>query len=234
MTSISIKYKIEKIWGIYPSGFKFVQGLKGARGSSSFRLLYHYFHFESYNSTAMAYLSMGEAHRRITEYLNRFSDAVSYQNGVSFKSLFALSSNSHFLLSVADALALFNDANRLINQNDNYSQFSDIIVPLFRSLQHYKQSNFVETYNAFEKTAKYGFLIFLLNEFIWNWSDELTVAIFSAFVQEFRNWESAWALEALFVIVYEIRVLAEKVSTSLFLFWLRLKIENLHFLKHSK
>jgi hypothetical protein len=37
------------------------------------------------------------------------------------------------------------------------------------------------------------------------------VEIFSAFVQEFRNWESAWALEALFVIVYEIRVLAEKV-----------------------
>ncbi|XP_058738247.1 enhanced ethylene response protein 5 [Vicia villosa] len=138
----------------------------------------------------MAYLSMGEAHRRITEYLNRFSDAVSYQNGVSFKSLFALSSNSHFLLSVADALALFNDANRLINQNDNYSQFSDIIVPLFRSLQHYKHSNFVETYNAFEKTA-------------------------NAFVQEFRNWESAWALEALFVIVYEIRVLAEKADRQL-------------------
>lgn len=124
----------------------------------------------------MAYLSMGEAHRRITEYLNRFSDAVTYQNGVSFKSLFALSSNSHFLLSLADALALFNDANRLINQNDNYSQFSDIIVPLFRSLQHYKQSNFVETYNAFEKTAKYysfiHLIIFILIEFNWNWSDE--------------------------------------------------------------
>ena len=98
---------------------------------------------------------MGEAHRRITEYLNRFSDAVSYQNGISLKSLFSLSSNSHFLLSLADALILFNDFNRLINQNNNYSQFSDIISPLFRSLQHYKQSNFVEAYNAFEKTAKY-------------------------------------------------------------------------------
>ncbi|XP_004493497.1 enhanced ethylene response protein 5 [Cicer arietinum] len=138
----------------------------------------------------MAYLSMGEAHRRITEYLNRFSDAVSYQNGVSFKSLFALSSNSHFLLSLSDALALYNDANRLINQNQNYSHFSDIILPLFRSLQHYKQGNFVEAYNAFEKTA-------------------------NAFVQEFRNWESAWALEALFVIVYEIRVLAEKADRQL-------------------
>ncbi|WJX78454.1 Enhanced ethylene response protein 5 [Trifolium repens] len=138
----------------------------------------------------MAYLSMGESHRRITEFLNRFSDAVSYQNAVSFKSLFALSSNSHLLLSLADALAIFNDANRLINQNENFSQFADIIVPLFRSLQHYKQSNFVEAYNAFEKTA-------------------------NAFVQEFRNWESAWALEALFVIVYEIRVLAEKADRQL-------------------
>ncbi|KAL5082140.1 hypothetical protein RYX36_010561 [Vicia faba] len=30
------------------------------------------------------------------------------------------------------------------------------------------------------------------------------------FVQEFCNWESAWALEALFIIVYKIRVLTEK------------------------
>lgn len=41
------------------------------------------------------------------------------------------------------------------------------------------------------------------------------IANFSAFIQEFRNWESAWALEALYVIVYEIRVLAEKVSNCL-------------------
>ena len=34
----------------------------------------------------------------------------------------------------------------------------------------------------------------------------------SAFIQEFRNWESAWALEALYVIAYEIRVLAERVK----------------------
>ena len=33
----------------------------------------------------------------------------------------------------------------------------------------------------------------------------------SAFLPEFRNWESAWALEALYVIAYEIRILAERV-----------------------
>ncbi|KAL5073761.1 hypothetical protein RYX36_012745 [Vicia faba] len=36
-----------------------------------------------------------------------------------------------------------------------------------------------------------------------------------AFVQEFRNWESTWGLEALFVIVYEIRVLVEKADRQL-------------------
>lgn len=34
----------------------------------------------------------------------------------------------------------------------------------------------------------------------------------SAFLQEFRNWESAWALDALYVVAYEIRVLAERVK----------------------
>ncbi|ESW26657.1 hypothetical protein PHAVU_003G137300 [Phaseolus vulgaris] len=138
----------------------------------------------------MAYMSMGEAHRRITEYLNRFSDAVSSQDGASFKSLFALSSNSPYLLSLADALNLFQDANRLIKQSDNYSQFADILVPLFRSFQNYRQNNLLEAYNAFEKTA-------------------------NAFIQEFRNWESAWALDALYVIVYDIRVLAEKADKEL-------------------
>uniref|UniRef100_A0A0D3BFZ9 Uncharacterized protein n=1 Tax=Brassica oleracea var. oleracea TaxID=109376 RepID=A0A0D3BFZ9_BRAOL len=37
----------------------------------------------------------------------------------------------------------------------------------------------------------------------------------SAFVQEFRNWESAWALEALYVVSYEIRILAEKADKEL-------------------
>lgn len=42
---------------------------------------------------------------------------------------------------------------------------------------------------------------------IANWSN------YSAFIQEFRNWDSAWALEALYVVAFEIRVLAEKVSS---------------------
>lgn len=40
----------------------------------------------------------------------------------------------------------------------------------------------------------------------------------SAFIQEFRNWESAWALEALYGLAYEIRVLAERVWKQAFIF----------------
>ncbi|XP_028751374.1 enhanced ethylene response protein 5 [Neltuma alba] len=138
----------------------------------------------------MAYMSMGEAHRRITEYLNRFCDSIASQDGASLKSLFSLSSNSPFLLSVADALNLFQDANRLIKQSEKYYQYGEILVPVFRSLQSYKQGNLVESYQSFEKSS-------------------------NAFIQEFRNWESAWALEALYAIVYEIRVLAERADKEL-------------------
>ncbi|KAL5548101.1 hypothetical protein UlMin_003332 [Ulmus minor] len=82
---------------------------------------------------------MGEAHKRITDYLNRFSDTVSSQDGTFLKLLLSLSSNSTSLLSLADALNIFQDATKLF------------------------------------------------------------------FIKEFRNWDSAWALEALYVVAYEIR-----------------------------
>lgn len=37
----------------------------------------------------------------------------------------------------------------------------------------------------------------------------------SAFLQEFRNWESAWAMEALYTVTREIRVLAEMADREL-------------------
>ncbi|KAG0482192.1 hypothetical protein HPP92_010276 [Vanilla planifolia] len=57
--------------------------------------------------SAMAYVSMGEAHRRITDFLFRFSEAVSSQDGAALKPLLAVSSNSALLLSLADALNVF-------------------------------------------------------------------------------------------------------------------------------
>lgn len=138
----------------------------------------------------MAYISMGEAHRRITEYLNGFADAVSVQDGGTLARLLSFSSNSAYLLSLADALNVFQDANRVIKQSEKCSQFAEIVAPLFRSLQNYRLGNLVDAYHAFEKSA-------------------------NAFVQEFRNWESSWALEALHVIAYEIRVLAERADREL-------------------
>ncbi|KAL3651674.1 Enhanced ethylene response protein 5 [Castilleja foliolosa] len=134
-----------------------------------------------------AHLSMGEAHRRITEYLSRFSDAVSYQDGKSLSRLLSVSDDSAVLLSLADALNTYQDANRIIRQSEKYSQYGDIIVPIFRALQSYRLRNLVESYMAFEKASKY----------------------------EFRNWESAWALEALYVIAYEIRILSERADIEL-------------------
>ncbi|KAI3701405.1 hypothetical protein L6452_26446 [Arctium lappa] len=137
-----------------------------------------------------SYMSMGEAHRRITEYLNRFADVVAYQDGTSLKHLLSLSSESSSFLALADALNLFQDANRLIRQADKYSQYAEIVAPLFRAMQSYRVGRLAESYQAFEKSA-------------------------NAFIQEFRNWESAWALEALYVVVYEIRVLAERADREL-------------------
>lgn len=68
----------------------------------------------------------------------------------------------------------------------------------------------------------------------------------SAFTQEFRNWESAWALEALYVIAYETRILAERVRATLVIlrtfveltdvcFWMCRQIESwLQMEKHLK
>ncbi|KAL2457332.1 proteasome family protein [Abeliophyllum distichum] len=138
-----------------------------------------------------AYMSMGEAHRRITEYLNRFSDTVSSQDGKSLSRLLSISSSSSSSLQfLADALNTFQDANRIIRQSEKCSQYADILVPVFRALQSYRLRNLVDSYMAFEKAA-------------------------NAFIQEFRNWESAWALEALCVIAYEIRILAERADKEL-------------------
>lgn len=138
----------------------------------------------------MAHVSMGEAHRRITDYLNRFADAVSYQDGASLKKLLSLSSNSSSLLSLADALTVFHDSNRLIKQSDKFSHLAEILLPLFRALHSYRIGNLVDAYQSYEKSA-------------------------NAFIQEFRNWDSAWALEALYVVAYEIRILAENADREL-------------------
>ncbi|KAL0702837.1 hypothetical protein Bca4012_058959 [Brassica carinata] len=79
------------------------------------------------------------------------------------------------------------DASSLINHTPKFSEYGEILAHLFRSLQSYRVGNLVEAYLAFEKFA-------------------------NAFVQGFRNWEPAWALEALYVVCYEVHILAEKLT----------------------
>ncbi|KAG2323476.1 hypothetical protein Bca52824_016689 [Brassica carinata] len=82
------------------------------------------------------------------------------------------------------------DASSLINHIPKFSEYGEILAHLFRSLQSYRVGNLVEAYLAFEKFA-------------------------NAFVQGFRNWEPAWALEALYVVCYEVHILAEKADKEL-------------------
>lgn len=105
----------------------------------------------------------------------------------------------------------------MIRQADRYSQYAEIILPLFRALQIIEPGTWLILtrhsknlpsiiLHYFKLKFQSAVLYFRMN---------VKIANFSAFIQEFRNWESAWALEALYVIVYEIRVLAEKVSNCL-------------------
>ncbi|KAK8918253.1 hypothetical protein KSP39_PZI021111 [Platanthera zijinensis] len=139
----------------------------------------------------MSFTSMGEAHRRIADFLNRFSEAVSTQDGASLKSLLSVSSNSSLLLSLADDLNLYQDWSRLVKQAERNSHtLGEILVPHLRCVQSYRSGRFVEAYAAFEKSA-------------------------NAFLQEFRNWETAWAVEAMHVVAHEIRILAELADKEL-------------------
>ncbi|BBH08285.1 proteasome family protein, partial [Prunus dulcis] len=51
-------------------------------------------------------------------------------------------------------LNVFQDANRLIKQSDNDTQFGEILVHLFRAFQSYRVGSFIDSYQAFEKSAK--------------------------------------------------------------------------------
>lgn len=134
----------------------------------------------------MAYMSMGEAHRRVADYVSRFSDAVSAQDPSSLPPLLSVSSPSASLSSLSQALTLLQDWSRLVNSHP----LAEVLHPLLRCLHSCRLSRFADAYASFEKSA-------------------------NAFLQEFRNWESAWALEAVYAIAYEIRVLAEKADREL-------------------
>ncbi|KAL6846620.1 hypothetical protein ACP4OV_024068 [Aristida adscensionis] len=134
-----------------------------------------------------AYLSMGEAHRRVGDYLSRVCDAISSSDGAALASLVAVSS-APASTPLSDALAAFPDFPRFAA--DRYSHLADLLVPLLRAIHSHSLGRFADAYSSLEKAA-------------------------NAFLQEFRNWETPWAMEAMHTVALEIRLLAEKADREL-------------------
>ncbi|KAL6013536.1 hypothetical protein ACLOJK_004034 [Asimina triloba] len=118
--------------------------------------------------------------------MESFSDAIIREDASALKPLLAVSSNS----SLADGLpAAFQDGTVLVQQSDRYRSIAKIVAPLLRCIHNYRIGHFVDAYDSFEISAKY--------------------------LIEFRSWKSAWALEAVYTIAYEIRTLAERADIEL-------------------
>lgn len=163
------------------------------------------------------YPSMGESHRRISDYLSRFSDAVSSQDASSLSSLLSFTSNSPLILSIADALAASPDSATRLLSHHHLQHLSDILSPLLLSLHSYRLRRFADAYVSFDKSAKYSICSAYFGFKFQSFScfDGFLVGGCSAFLQEFRNWESAWAMEAVYTVTREIRVLAEMADREL-------------------
>jgi hypothetical protein len=98
-----------------------------------------------------AYLSMGEAHRRIAYYLSRLDDAISQSDGADLASLLAISS-APASTPLSDALAAFPDFPHLAS--DRYPHLSDFLPPLLRAIHSHSLRRFGDAYSSFEKAAR--------------------------------------------------------------------------------
>jgi hypothetical protein len=99
-----------------------------------------------------AYLSMGEAHRRIGDYLSRVVNAISSSDGAALASLVAVSS-SPGSTPLSDALAALPDFPRLAG--DRYPHLADLLVPLLRAIHSHSLQRFADAYSSFEKAARF-------------------------------------------------------------------------------
>ncbi|KAL3702003.1 hypothetical protein R1sor_020025 [Riccia sorocarpa] len=127
----------------------------------------------------MAYGSL-EGQKRLQDYVSRFIDALTNQNGTALSALLAItSSSSPFRDLVGSALDLVKDPSRILKQVDKHAPLSEMLGYHMRCMQAYRHRSLY------------------------------SLTIPSPFLQEFRNWESAWAMKALHTMVFELRTLAE-------------------------
>ncbi|KAJ7515666.1 hypothetical protein O6H91_22G022400 [Diphasiastrum complanatum] len=136
------------------------------------------------NAAGSLFFGAAEASRKLAEYVNSVIEALSTQNGRTLASLLAISSANSFCELVASALELAKEPIKILKQVDKHAPLGDMLSNHTKCMHSYQQRRYVEAFNALEKSA-------------------------NMFLQEFRSWESAWAMEALHTIVYELRTLAQ-------------------------
>ncbi|KAH8942735.1 hypothetical protein BDL97_13G009100 [Sphagnum fallax] len=133
----------------------------------------------------MAYGNNTDGSRRLGDYISRVVDAISSQDGVALAELLAVSGGSYcdFVASALD-ITKGQDASRVVRQVEKVAPLGDMMLQHMRCMHCFFHRHYVDAFNALEKSA-------------------------NAFLQEFRNWESAWAMQALHTIVYDLRTVAE-------------------------
>jgi hypothetical protein len=99
-----------------------------------------------------AYLSMGEAQRRIGDYLSRVTNAISCSDAAALASLLSVSS-APASTPLSDALAAIPDVPRLAG--DRYPDLADLLVPLLRAIHFHSIQRFADAYSSFEKASKF-------------------------------------------------------------------------------
>ncbi|KAG0625477.1 hypothetical protein M758_2G058400 [Ceratodon purpureus] len=124
-----------------------------------------------------------DATRRLGDYISSVADAISAQNGAQLSALLSVSRGSYCNV-VASGLDQNKDVNRLARQLERAAPLAEMLGQHMRCMQCYANRRYSDSYAALEKSA-------------------------NAFLQEFRNWESAWAMEALHSVAYELRTIAE-------------------------
>lgn len=142
--------------------------------------------------------------------INVWIGLLIYQTGLGylFRMLIDWSNNPINTLSMEKSWFIFSVLSKIINREAWLKPTTHLKKPPSIWPSHPFVYLFIfPSYKCF-------FLFFfdcLVKHWFFNFALHVVTLRFSAFIQEFRNWESAWALEALYAIVYEIRVLAERV-----------------------
>ncbi|EFJ28148.1 hypothetical protein SELMODRAFT_91805 [Selaginella moellendorffii] len=128
--------------------------------------------------------SGGFVDRRLADYVSLITDSLASQDGSAFAAALAINATNSYAETVSSCLDHTKDPARILKQVDKHAPLGEMLLHHTRAMQCYHQNRYVDAYNSLEKSA-------------------------NAFLQEYRNWESTWAMEALHVIVYALRTVGE-------------------------